>query len=115
MASNDVDDEVKGWIAGRIPDGWFTAVPDVTLDREELLIVGALADVELEGDAPSPAATRAARSARVSRFREETRAQRRRIPDEAEHRCGRKVSGGVPSGTRPGLYTTASVPVRTRL
>src|SRR3954471_3396006 len=115
MASNDVDDEVKGWIAGRIPDGWFTAVPDVTLDREELLIVGALADVELEGDAPSPAATSAARSARVSRFREETRSQRMRIADEAEHRFGRKGSWGVTIGNVTVLYTTISVPVMTRL
>src|SRR4051794_2179261 len=116
MATNEIADEVKGWIIGRIPDGWFTGAPEVTLDREELLIVGALADVALEGDEPpSPAATSAARSARVSRFREETRAQRMRIADEAEHRFGRKVSWGVSIGNLTVLYTTVSVPVMTRL
>jgi hypothetical protein len=115
MASNEAQDEVTGWIAGRIPDGWFTGTPAVTLDREELLVVGTLPDVELEGDAPSPAATSAARSARVSRFREETRAQRMRIADEAEHRFGRKVSWGVTIGNLTVLYTTVSVPVMTRL
>src|SRR5215210_5162625 len=97
MTTRDIQDEVRGWVAGRIPDGWFTGAPDVTVDREELLIVGTLADVELEGEA-TPAATSAARSARASRFREETRAQRMRIADEAEHRFGRKVSWGVRIG-----------------
>ena len=113
MAS-DGNDEVKGWLAGRLPDGWFTGAPDVTVDREELLVVGTLADVELEADA-GPAATSAARSARISRFREETRAQRMRIADEAEHRFGRKVSWGVTIANTTVLYTTVSVPVMTRL
>src|SRR5689334_13880962 len=101
MASSEVHDElhdeVRGWIAGRIPDGWFTGAPEVTVDREELLVVGTLPPVELEADA-TPATTTAAQSARASRFREETRAQRMRIADEAEHRFGRKVSWGVSIG-----------------
>ena len=107
-------DEVTGWVAGRIPDGWFSGPPTVELDREELLIVGSLADVSLE-DGATPAATAAARSARASRFREETRAQRMRIADEAEHRFGRKVSWGVRIGDETLLFTTISVPVMTRL
>jgi hypothetical protein len=107
-------DEIIGWVAGRIPDGWFTGVPEVVVDREELLVVGTLADVELEGDA-TPAAVAAARSARTSRFREETRAQRMRIADEAEHRFGRKVSWGSRIGDVTAHYTTLSVPVMTRL
>ena len=117
---SDTNDEVRGWIAGRIPDGWFTGAPEVTVDREELLIVGHLPDVELEADqSSSRAAVSAARSARTSRFREETRPQRMRIADEAEHRFGRKVSWGVSIGTGDDattvLYTTISVPVMTRL
>ena len=114
MASSEAHEEVRGWLAGRLPDDWFTGTPEVTVDREELLVVGTLADVELEGEA-TPAATSAARSARVSRFREETRAQRMRIADEAEHRFGRKVSWGVTIGNLTVLYTTVSVPVMTRL
>jgi hypothetical protein len=111
---DEVHDEVRGWIAGRIPDGWFTGAPEVTVDREELLVVGTLPPVELEADA-TPATTTAAQSARASRFREETRAQRMRIADEAEHRFGRKVSWGVSIGNLTILYTTVSVPVMTRL
>ena len=107
-------DELSGWVAGRIPDGWFTGPPQVEVDREELLIVGPLADVELEEGA-TPAAVAAARSARASRFREETRAPRMRIADEAEHRFGRKVSWGVRIGDETALFTTISVPVMTRL
>src|SRR5436190_14715605 len=112
--TSDVQDEVRGWITGRIPDGWFTGTPEVTVDREELLVVGTLPDVELDKDATA-AATSAARSARASRFREETRAQRMRIADEAEHRFGRKVSWGVTIGDgHPAitvLFTTISIPV----
>jgi hypothetical protein len=107
-------EEIAGWIAGRIPDGWFTGPPEVTVDREELLIVGPLPDVELEEGA-TPAARSAARSARSARFREETRASRMRIADEAEYRFGRKVSWGTRIGDVTVHYTTVSVPVMTRL
>ena len=115
MQSHAADsDEIRAWVVGRIPEDWFTAAPEVTVDREELLIVGTLADVELEKDA-TPAATAAARSARTSRFREETRAKRMRIADEAEHRFGKKVSWGSRIADTTVLYTTVSVPVMTRL
>ena len=107
-------DEIRAWVLGRIPEGWFTGPPDVTVDREELLIVGELDDVELEGGS-TPAATAAARSARTSRFREETRAKRMRIADEAQHRFGRKVSWGARIADTTVPYTTVSVPVMTRL
>jgi hypothetical protein len=107
------DDEIAGWVAGRLPDGWFEGAPEVTVDREELLIVGRLPDVELAE--ATPAATAAARTARASRFREETRAARMRIADEAEHRFGRKVSWGVTIADAVVPFTTISVPVMTRL
>ena len=114
MSSQAAQDEIRAWVVGRIPDGWFEETPDVTVDREELLIVGTLADVELESGA-TPAATAAARSARTARFREETRAKRMRIADEAEHRFGKKVSWGSRIADTTALYTTVSVPVMTRL
>ena len=114
MPASAASDEIRAWVIGRIPDGWFTCPPEVTVDREELLIVGTLADVALEGDA-TPAATGAARAARTSRFREETRATRMRIADEAEHRFGKKVSWGSRIAETTVLYTTVSVPVMTRL
>lgn len=114
MSSQVEADEIRAWVIGRIPDGWFVDAPEVTVDREELLIVGTLADVELE-DGATAAATTAARSARTSRFREETRAKRMRIADEAEHRFGKKVSWGSRIADTTALYTTVSVPVMTRL
>jgi hypothetical protein len=108
------DDKLSGWFAGRIPDGWFTAAPEVTYDREEILVVGTLPDVEA-GEGASEAATEAAREGRVKQFREDTREQRMRIAREAERKYGRKVAWGVEIGGERHLFTTLSVPVMTRL
>ena len=35
--------KLQGWFAGRLPDGWFTGPPDVTHDRDEIVVVGTLA------------------------------------------------------------------------
>ena len=32
------------WFAGRLPDGWFSADPVVVVDREEITVVGRLAE-----------------------------------------------------------------------
>jgi hypothetical protein len=106
--------ELQGWFAGRLPDGWFSAPPEITLDREELLIVGTLPDVDLPKDTTEAAAT-AARRARVERFREDTRQQRMRIAEEVQRRLDRKVSWGADCGGVRELFTTISVPVMTRL
>ena len=31
--------EATAWFAGRIPDDWFTEVPRVVFDRDEILVV----------------------------------------------------------------------------
>jgi len=108
------DEELGGWFAGRIPDGWFTGAPEVTMDRDEILIVGTLPDVSA-GDEASDEATAAARRGRVTQFREDTREARVRIAREAEHRFGRKVSWGAQIGEERELFTTAGVPIMTRL
>ena len=112
--THERDDELQGWFAGRIPAGWFTAAPTLTGDREEVIVSGDLAAPELGGDA-TPAATAAAARSRAEGFREETREQRMRIAQEAEHRFGRKVSWAVSVGGEPFAFTTLSVPVMTRL
>ena len=35
-------DDAAGWFAGRLPDEWFTGAPEVTVDRDEILVVGTL-------------------------------------------------------------------------
>jgi hypothetical protein len=111
---NNSNDELTGWFAGRLPDAWFTGAPAVTVDREEILVVGELADVDLTADA-TDAARASARTARVQRFREETRGERMQIAEEAQHRFGRTVSWGVSIAGERSLFTTASVPFMTRL
>ena len=102
--------EVAGWFAGRLPDGWFTGPVDLTIDRDEITVVGTLAEPEPgEGD---PAA---ARAGRIARFREETRGQRMAIADAAQERYGRSVAWGAACGDTREVFTNLSTPVMTRL
>jgi hypothetical protein len=112
------DAKLRGWFAGRLPDGWFTGPPDVTHDRDEIVVVGILADPDTgaPGSATAePATVETARLARIEGFREDTRALRMRIADEAEARFDRKVAWGARCGDQEELFTTLSVPVMTRL
>jgi hypothetical protein len=110
----DTLEELQGWFAGRIPSGWFTGPPEVAVDREEILVVGTLPDVDLGSDA-SAASLEAARLGRIKQHREDTREARMRIAREAEHRFRRKVSWGARSGEVEELFTTLSLPMMTRL
>ena len=102
--------EVAGWFAGRLPDGWFTGPVELTIDRDEITVVGTLAEPEAgEGD---PAA---ARAGRIARFREETRQQRMAIADAAQERYGRSVAWGAACGDTREVFTNLSTPVMTRL
>jgi hypothetical protein len=114
MSHDAPHDELVGWFAGRLPDAWFTGAPDVSVDREEILVVGEIADVELAGYT-TDAAQAAARASRVERFREETRGDRMAIAEDAQHRFRKVVSWGVRIGGETHLFTTASIPVMTRL
>jgi hypothetical protein len=106
--------DLRGWFAGRCPGEWFSAPPDVTADREEILVVGPLSEPDLGAD--SDESTReAARAARIQGFREDTRERRMRIADEAERRFGRKVAWGAECGDVRQVFTSLSVPVMTRL
>jgi hypothetical protein len=101
---------VAGWFAGRLPDGWFTGPPELIIDRDEVTVVGTLAEPEAgEGDAS------AARAGRISRFREDTREERMAIADAAQARYGRSVAWGAICGDEREVFTNLSVPVMTRL
>src|SRR3989304_6000898 len=107
-------DEIQGWFAGRLAEGWFVGPPEVHVDREEILVIGELADVELGKDA-SDAARAAARQARTDAFRRETREPRMRTADDPQLGFGRAVSWGVRIGGTERLFTTLALPVMTRL
>jgi hypothetical protein len=111
--SNLQDPELTGWFSGRLPE-WFVRPAEITVDRDEILVVGELSDIEIGKDATEDALA-SARGARIERFREETRDQRIRIAREAEHRFGKAVSWGGECGDVRRLFTTLSVPVMTRL
>ena len=98
-------DDAQAWFEGRLPSEWFTDVT-VTVDREEITVVGTLAD-ETTDDA--------AAEGRISRFRADTRGTRMEIADEAQARYQRKVSWGARLGDTEALFTHISVPVMTRL
>ena len=105
--------KLQGWFAGRLPDGWFTGPPSVSDDRDEIVVVGTLPPPDT-GDADDETVAAACR-ARIQGFREDTRALRMRIADEAEARFARKVAWGARCGDEEDLFTTLSVPVMTRL
>jgi hypothetical protein len=101
---------LTGWFAGRLPDAWGT--PEITVDRDEITVVVTLDPPAVEGD---PADVAAAEAGRISRWREDTRAERIQVAREAEHRYARKVAWGAVSGDTRLLFTHLAVPVMTRL
>ncbi|WP_426566116.1 hypothetical protein ACPPVT_06025 [Angustibacter sp. McL0619] len=113
--TTDVSAEVRAWFAGRLPQDWTTdGEPDLTVDREEITVVLALAAPVLADDA-TEAEQAQALAGRVQGWREDTRERRIGIALEAEHRFDRKVSWGVRAGEDTHLFTHLAVPVMTRL
>jgi hypothetical protein len=100
--------DIQAWFAGRLPEDWFTEPAEVTVDREEITIIGTLA-------APESDNADVAAEGRIKRFREDTRGRRIEIASEAERKFGRKVAWGARCGTVTEMFTTLSVPVMTRL
>ncbi|WP_336208006.1 hypothetical protein [Nonomuraea sp. LPB2021202275-12-8] len=112
MASDEVTVQIRGWFTGRLPEGWFTGAPQVTRDREEIAVVGALPEPPAGVEETERAALI---DGLIGRFREETRERRIEIAKEAERRFRQKVSWGVTCGDETVMFTTLSVPVMTRL
>lgn len=106
-------DDAAAWFSGRLPDGWFTGAPEVEVDREEVTVLGTLPDL---AEPPADADDRtAAEAGRISRFREETRAARMEIAQQAQARYGRTVSWGARVGGSSEVFTSVAAPVMTRL
>lgn len=114
MKSEGAVDGIAAWFSGRIPDGWFAGPPEVTVDRDEILVVGTMPPPDLDKGA-SDAERAEAEMGRIQRFREETRDKRIGVALQAEHRFQKKVSWGAVCGDTRRLFTTLSVPVMTRL
>jgi hypothetical protein len=104
-------DDAAAWLTGRLPDDWFVGEPTISVDREEIVVMGELAAPEATDEKSEPAAAQG----RISRFREDTREMRMTIADEAEARYGRKLAWGASIGTTRVLFTHLAVPAMTRL
>jgi len=105
-------DDIIGWFAGRLPAEWYEGQPQVSVDREEIVVVGSLPAPDT---AEEELARRAGEAGRIARFREDTREVRMRIADEAEARFRRKVAWGASCGETRTVFTNRSVPLMTRL
>ena len=93
--------EIEEWFAARIPERWGARRLEVLADSDEILVV-----VDL-----GPRAGDAA----LARFRDGTREERMALALAAETTFATKVSWGVRRGGELVLFTTATVPVMTRL
>lgn len=107
-------DDAAGWIAGRVPDDWFIGIPEVSADRDELIIIGQLEPPVHEPDA-TDADRAAAEEGRISRFREATRDQRVHISQQIQHRYQRRASWGAACGSTKIVFTHQTIPVMSRL
>jgi hypothetical protein len=82
---------IKGWFAGRLPDGWFTGV-EVAVEDDQIVVIGTLPELNLGS---TPEEKDAAAAGRIARFREETRGRRIGIAQEAEERFRKNVTWGA--------------------
>ena len=105
---------MAAWFAGRVPEGWFQGSPHITIDSDEIQVVGTLAPPQVPESA-GPDEMRVAQQARISGFREESRSTRMHMADEAQRAFLRRVSWGAECGDSLVLFTTAGIPVMTRL
>ena len=112
MITDEARERVRGWFSGRLPADWQDAPADISIDRDEIVVVLALPDVEA---GESEVETEEARAGRASAFREETREQRMAIAREAQRRYERTVSWGVKLGDHVELFTHLAAPTMTRL
>jgi len=82
---------IKGWFAGRLPDGWFTGV-EVAVEDDQIVVIGTLPEINVGS---TPEEKEGAAAGRIARFREETRGQRIGIAQEAEERYKKYVTWGA--------------------
>jgi hypothetical protein len=82
---------IKGWFAGRLPDGWFTGV-EIAVEDDQIVVLGTLPELNIGS---TPEEKEGAAAGRIARFREETRGQRIGIAQEAEERFHKYVTWGA--------------------
>jgi hypothetical protein len=110
---------IQEWFADRVPHHWTASGLEIVSDQDEILVVADLSPAAPGGDQSSTAAgDRTDGSDDLSglrRFRESSRDERMALAAAAQKAFGRKVSWGARVGDVVVVFTTASVPVMTRL
>ncbi|MFF7047518.1 hypothetical protein ACFY94_03995 [Streptomyces griseorubiginosus] len=114
MITQEQREKLRGWFTGRLPDDLFEALVEVTVDREEITVIGRIPGPRLT-EGVSAAEREAAVQGRIQEFRERTREERVEVAREAEHAFRRKVSWGVECDGERALFTHVAAPVMTRL
>lgn len=117
MTTDSERAEVVAWFHGRLANEQWPGVAGgeparVEVDDDEILVVVKL------NEPPGPSAEEpngAVSAGVIDGFRTNTRPLRIAIAEEAGARFGRVVSWGAQCGTSEVLFTTANVPVMTRL
>ena len=105
------NDELTAWFTGSLPDDWFDQPIAIDFDRDEIIVTGTITAPALDGDG----AIDVAEEARVTAFRENTRDERVAIADRAQRQFERHVTWAVRCGQTEATFTSANVPVMTRL
>ncbi len=112
--------EIKAWFKKRLPEDWYALVEgfdseiELLVDRDEIVVIGPIADAETAEGADEDAVESARRGV-VKEWREQTREKRIEIAADAQERFGRHVSWGASVGGDRFLFTHISVPSMTRL
>ncbi|MEI2778564.1 MAG: hypothetical protein V9G19_21865 [Tetrasphaera sp.] len=107
MTESAAQATIRTWFIERVPDEIYSGELSVTVDAQEIVVIG---EVPAEsGD------SNASPTERIAAHREHSRAGRIAIARDAETIFGRKVSWGARAGDTHRLYTHLGVPVMTRL
>lgn len=114
ITNEQTPNDIAAWFRGRLPQEWTAQAPEVTVDKEEIIVRVQVAVPELGEGADASAVSEAA-AGRISSWREETREARIAIAQEAQRRFARTVSWGVTVGDERALFTHIAVPAMTRL
>jgi hypothetical protein len=107
---------IQEWFAERVPTQWRTRGLEVISDQDEILVLADLPPAHPGGhQAPGEGAEMTEDLAELRHFRESSRDERMALAQTAEKVFGRKVSWGARVEDVVVVFTTASVPVMTRL
>ena len=102
-AARQAATDLRGWFAEHIPDSWGVEEAEIVADSDELLVI-----LAINSGPEGPGAA-------ISALRESTRDERMELARRAEAMFGRKVSWGARTEGMMVAFTSASVPVMTRL